>query len=714
MQTRAVTFVEVAVFAPLPGTFTYQWPEHLGESRQGIRVRVPFGKGSRTGLVMSLMAEAPESVSCKPVLDRLDDAPLLPEAYSHWLARSARSYLSTLGEMCEAALAWAQDDGRRFRCAEPEQLKQFDALLAAGFPTRAVRTLKKIRELAALPDTQWRLQQAMAAGVVEEVLEDLPALKAGHESIPSQLTEAQQAACEAVLQAHGCFRSFLLFGATGSGKTEVYLRCAESLIGQGGKVLILVPEIGLTPMWLSRLAARFPRITSWHSAMTPAEKQAVRARLHEIDVLVGTRSALFLPLPGLSMIVVDEEHDNSFKQMDGVHYSARDMALLLGQELKIPVLLGSATPSLESWRQVQLGSMQCLKLPERISSHQAIVPRIVDMRVHQREAGHELFSPALLKALKTTQESGQQSILFLNRRGYAPALQCTACGDVTECPACSLRLTLHRKAGQLRCHSCGFVRRAPRTCEACGEDALMPLGAGTEKLEDTLHAVLPELRFARFDRDAVQSHGKLMQVLEDFVSGKLDCLIGTQMLVKGHHFPNVTLVGVINADLGLSLPDFRAGERWWQQMTQVVGRAGRGDMPGEVIIQTCNPDAPWLARIGDSYAESILNEELGLREALNFPPYARWVRIVFSAMDAGRAMQAAGKLAEACRHVDGIQVTGPMACALDRLAGRFRVELILRDPSRKILPWKLAPLLEAIPVPSGVRRKVDVDPQDLM
>jgi len=529
------------------------------------------------------------------------------------------------------------------------------------------------------------------------------------EERPNTLKSIQRIFVAKILKARKQFQPFLLFGDTGSGKTEVYLKAAEALVKQGKQVLILVPEIGLTPMWLARLSQRFDTLMTWHSAMSDRERMLVRANLNSLDVLIGTRSALFLPLSRLSLIVVDEEHDASFKQHDGVAYSARDMALLLAQEKKIPLVLGSATPSLESWRQVNLGHMKLLEMPERISGYAAIQPNIVDMR-----GNHEVLSDALLQALRDTREAKQQSILFLNRRGYAPALQCSACGFVPECHACSLRLTLHRQKGELRCHGCGYMRRVRRVCETCGEDALLPLGVGTEKIEEVLEKHVPDLRFARFDRDVVRTQTQLQDMLQAFADGQLDCLIGTQMLVKGHHFPKVTLVGVVNADLGLNLPDFRAGERWWQQMTQVMGRAGRGEHVGRVLIQTCNPEAAWLARLGDVDARITLDEEMALRQALSFPPFGRWVRVVFSSPSREKAEKAAEAMAVVIRTWDHIQIGGPMACAMEKIAHRFRVEVLIRDASRKILPWKLAPLLHQLRVPSGVRRHVDVDPQDMM
>jgi len=700
----------VVVFAPLHTVYTYQWLDALDTPLKGIRVRVPLGSGERIGVIQCIHQEPP-SDSYKYVLDRLDIYPLYDDLQQRFLQRLAQYYLANEGQVWEMALAWAVDAKRRFCYADKHVLSQIDDVLAQAFHSKAAISLQTIvKRCDKYP--QYRVLKVLEAGCLEERVQDRSqksiVMETGSDCEYTLLSK-QSEACDEIIATGLNFRSFLLFGVTGSGKTEVYLRAAQQRVKEGGQILILVPEIGLTPMWLSRLSSRFKRLATWHSAMPHAEKIAVRHDLVNLDVLIGTRSALFLPLPRLAMIVVDEEHDSSFKQQDGVGYSARDMSLLLAQEKNIPVVLGSATPSLESWRQVKIGSMTLLELPERVSGHAAITPEIIDMR-----GNHTVLSEGFLQALKDTKAAGKQSIVFLNRRGYAPALQCTACGHVPECHACSIRLTLHRRAGQLRCHSCDYKRRVPRVCDHCGEDSLLPLGAGTEKIDELLSEYLPELKFARFDRDVVQSQAQLKQTLQQFAQGELDCLVGTQMLVKGHHFPNVTLVGVVNADLGLNLPDFRAGERWWQQMTQVIGRAGRGDCPGRVLIQTCNPDAPWLLRVGDVQARSILDEEQELREALSFPPFGRWVRIVFSARDLHRAQKAADILAGVLHQWDQVKVSGPMQCALERVARRFRVELLLRDATRKVLPWKLTPILKAVAIPSGVRRRVDVDPQDMM
>ncbi|MDX8405292.1 MAG: primosomal protein N' [Mariprofundus sp.] len=702
--------VEVAVFSPLPGCFSYSWPQIFGEPLPGLRVRVPFGNGVRNGVIIRVAYVEPLQIELKAVLDRLDALPLYDAARMLWVERVRRYYLASAGEAWQTSLAWAaHDQVRAFRAPDVAALAAAMPDLAPVFGNRRALSLKTIAARSPLSALVHHLLAACRAGVLEEVQHPplLQQAEGGAEAL--RLTGAQHSAVQALVEARG-FQPFLLFGRTGSGKTEVYLRAASDAIARGKRVLVLVPEIGLTPMWIARLQSRFARVAVWHSALTERQRLAVRQHLSETDILIGTRSALFLPLPDLAMIVVDEEHDGSFKQQDGMAYSARDMAVLLAQQLDIPIVLGSATPSLESWRQAAAGHYRRIDLPSRIATHTALIkPEIIDMRSVDGS-----ISPLLFAAMQQTLAAGDQMILFLNRRGYSPALQCTACGDVPQCPGCSLSLTLHRRAGQLRCHSCGFNRRVPLACEGCGEAALMPMGEGTEKIDDWLQQHMPALRFSRFDRDVVTSHARLSTILGEFERREIDCLLGTQMLVKGHDFPHVTLVGVINADQGMNMPDFRAGERWWQQMTQVTGRAGRGDKPGRMLIQTRMPEATWLPRIAEGESEATLTDELALREMLQYPPFARWVRVVFSAMRVDRANQAALDLAESCRKLEQVMVSGPMPCAIERLAGRFRFEVLLRDTSRQFLPWKLMPVLESLKIPSGVRRRVDVDPQDMM
>jgi len=713
-QTAIAACVEVAVFAPLAGSFTYRWPQSLGVPIIGIRIQVPFGNGRRSGIVLAVVSEPADTSKLKTVADRLDEEPLLNGVRLQWLKRVRRYYLVQSGDLWRCALGWAmQDDSRKFRCLDREPLAHSYPNLTDVFHSRAAMTMKTIQQRA----TERRgihhmVRNACRDGLMEEVRPEpvWHSAQARPCAETPKPTIAQQRAIDAITANLRRFQPFLLFGRTGSGKTEVYLQAATAVIAGGGQVLVLVPEIGLTPLWLARLRQRFNKTALWHSAMTPRERLAVREYLSETEVLIGTRSALFLPLPRLALIVIDEEHDASFKQQEGMAYSARDMGVLLAQQLNIPVVLGSATPSLESWKQVKTGHYQRLDLPNRIQRDTApVATKIVDMRGVDSPVSDELLS-----ALQQTLEAHEQSILFLNRRGYAPALQCTACGDVPQCPDCSLRLTLHRRAGQLRCHSCGFRRRTPKTCEACGEAAFLPLGEGTEKLEEWLSEHLPALRFARFDRDVITSHTRLEQTLTAFEQGDIDCLIGTQMLVKGHDFPNVTLVGVINADLGVNLPDFRAGERWWQQMTQITGRAGRGMKAGQVVIQTRMPEANWFERIDEAQAGNTLDDELKLRDMLSFPPFSRWVRIVFASPRLQRAESIAAAFAHRCQNISGLDITGPMPCPMERRARQFRVEVLLRDNARTVLPWALAPVFNAVAMPRDVRIRIDVDPLDMM
>ncbi|MDQ6950480.1 MAG: primosomal protein N' [Mariprofundales bacterium] len=712
---KSPLLVAVALFAPLPRLFTYAWPASLGNPEVGVRLRVPLAAALRTGVVERVLTavEASEIAQdrLKWVEDRLDHAPLLPPQYVIWSARLAAYYLALPGDRWALPLAWAADEQRRrFRPRDTVRLSQENPALSFLFRNLTPLTQATIVARLGASDSYWQLRQAEIDGLIEEVVEPLATLHRNDEPVVAQLTPPQQQAVDALALSGDRFAPHLLFGCTGSGKTEVYIRAARRVVDQGGQVLILVPEIGLTPMWLARVAQRLGVVAAWHSGLKPRQKHAVRHALDRVDCVVGTRSSLFLPLQRLGLIVVDEEHDASFKQSDGVAFSARDMAVLLAQQLQIPLVLGSATPSVESWRLASEGRYRLLTLPSRIGRASTVTTQVIDMR-----GSRDILSPGLLAALEATHAAGQQSILYLNRRGYAPALHCTACGHVPLCRHCAARLTLHRGRGELRCHLCGWKRRVQDRCDSCGEVALLPLGAGTERIFELLAERLPTLATARMDRDAIRSPEDLSVLLGQFGSGEVDCLIGTQMVVKGHHFPNVTLVGVVQADLGLNLPDLRAAERWWQQLTQVIGRAGRGEVAGRTLLQSYQPDHPWLSRLGDAYAESILREELALRRDMQAPPFSRWVRVVFSALHTERALDAAQQMVDGVASLLTAEVgcIGPIPCAIERINRRFRYEVLLRDPSRNCLPWALAPLLTQ-PIPRGVRRRIDVDPVEMM
>ncbi|MDQ6963981.1 MAG: primosomal protein N', partial [Mariprofundales bacterium] len=693
-SNQPVTVVEVAIFAPLQSCFTYLWSATLGEPLVAIRTLVPLGSSLRLGVVerISTMHQG-EIEGYKEVADRLDVKPLLPSEYRVWSARMAAYYLALPGERWETALAWAADEGRRrFRVSDVDALAtEMPAMWAAFGASRRIVTQATVRKRLACSGSYWQLRIAEQNGWVVEVVEEELSVAAdttANDQGRVILNPDQQQAVDALVEAQGGFLCHLLFGCTGSGKTEVYVRAAEQVIAAGGQVLVLVPEIGLTPMWLSRVTERLGSVGVWHSALKPRARHALRSRLDQVDAVVGTRSALFLPLPRLQFIIVDEEHDGSFKQHDGVPFSARDMAVLLGQQIGVPVVLGSATPSMESWHQAHSGRYRLLTLPNRVGGGGVVTTRVVDMR-----GSYDLLSPELLTALARTRDAGQQSILYLNRRGYSPALHCTACGAVPLCRNCTARMTLHRTRRELRCHLCSWQRRVPNRCDSCGEQALLPLGAGTERLVELLATELPQLRVARLDRDVVLSMEQHIETLDRFACGEVDCLIGTQMVVKGHHFPRVTLIGVVQADLGLNLPDVRAAERWWQQLTQVIGRAGRGSEVGETLLQSYQPDHPWLGQLGDGFASAILQQEMVMRQQMSAPPFSRWVRVVFSALSEERALEGARRLGEAAANMAGVQMSGPIPCAIERINRRFRFELLFRDESRKLLPWALKPVL---------------------
>ncbi|MDQ6962772.1 MAG: primosomal protein N' [Mariprofundaceae bacterium] len=686
--------------------FTYQWPFSDVRAAKGMRVLVPFGKTRRMAVVMAVRTQCDLKVTVKSVLDVLDETPLYSELWWSFFSRMQAYYLVTPALMFAGVYAWAgSDEQQQFYCADLDALAELDIELAALFKHRKT---KRMNAIAKKVDDAWlRVRRACLEGVLQAVL---PSLEQRQTVEPHLVLKPDQVVVLGAILAGSGFAPSLLFGATGSGKTEVYLRAICHYVAQGNQVLVLVPEIGLVPQWLAYLDRYCACVGQWHSSMNISDRLAVRLNLDKVNVVVGTRSALFLPLPRLAMIIVDEEHDGSFKQQEGMRYSARDMAILLAQTLQLPIVLGSATPSLESWYQAKQGKYQLLRLAERIQKHVLVKPEIVDLR-HKREP----INVRLIQALEKTKSKGQQSLLYLNRRGYAPSLYCCDCTHIVQCPWCSRSLTLHLKQNKLRCHSCGFKTKTITQCAECQSESLVPLGVGTERVLEQLKEALPELRVEVLDRDRVSSEKVLHQLLDDFKAGDIDCLVGTQMLVKGHHFPNVTLVGVVHADLGLNMPDFRAEERWWQQLTQVLGRAGRGEHAGRVMIQTLQPDAQWLFQLGDPQAESVLDKGLLQRQQFSYPPFARWVRIVFSAIFLKDALQAAQSCVEHLgKQSWKVEVIGPMPCVFERQAGRFRYEVLLKDASRRYLPWCLQGLESALPTSAKVRRIIDVDPYDMM
>jgi primosomal protein N' (replication factor Y) len=530
-------------------------------------------------------------------------------------------------------------------------------------------------------------------------------------------TAEQAAAVASIAAAHGRYESFLLHGVTGSGKTEVYLRAIAAVVARGEQALVLVPEIALTPQLVGRFAERFDApLAVLHSGLTDQERlHAWRAAgSGAAPVVIGTRSAIFAPLAKPGLIVVDEEHDASYKQQEGFRYSARDLALVRAQRLGVPVVLGSATPSLESLGRIQQGRGVLLGLPTRTAGARPPQMHLVDLRRHAATQG--IATPTLY-AMKRHLDAGAQVLLYLNRRGYAPSLFCPGCGWVAPCPRCDARLTVHQRERSLHCHHCGTQQPIPATCPNCAEP-VKPVGQGTERIEEVIDGLFPGVPLARIDRDAMRHRGSLEETLDRVQRGEVRILVGTQMLTKGHHFPDVSLVVVLNADQGLFGTDFRAAERLAQTIIQVGGRAGRAERPGEVLIQSEFPDHPLLTQLVAGGYDAFAGAALEERRAARWPPYARIAVLRAEAAQRDAPLEfldRARELAESFA-VPDVEALGPAAAPMERRAGHYRAQLLLHAPSHVQLQRLFAawvPAVEELPSARKVRWSLDVDPLEL-
>ena len=552
---------------------------------------------------------------------------------------------------------------------------------------------------------------------VRDALEDSPAC--GPASAPR--LNADQTTALAALTAEGAHGAFLLFGVTGSGKTEVFLGAAAAALARGRQVCVLVPEIGLTPQLVGRFKARFgDDVAVLHSGLTGRDRLAHwrRVRAGEARVLVGARSALFAPFRDLGLVVVDEEHDDSYKQDDGVRYNARDLAVVLAKRWNCPAVLASATPSMESWFNATQGRYHLLRLPVRATPRPVPEIEIVDMTKIERPSDkpRAVLAPICVDALRATFDRGGQAVVLYNRRGYATLVQCQACGGAYECPNCGVSMTLHRAAGVVSCHYCGLRRPAQDACPACGAHELEELGKGTERIEDELRELFPDIAIARMDADTTAVRGSLHRLLDDFRAGRTQLVVGTQIIAKGHDFPGVHTAIVVSVDQGLRMPDFRAAERAYALLVQVAGRAGRGDHPGRVLVQTWKTDHYALAELGS--VEGFLDRELRLRRALRYPPISRLVLVRLDGVDRQGVHAAAKLLARDLRGAvrAGVDVLGPALAAMPKLVGRWRYQIILRGAQPGPFRVWLSSVAERLSSASGagVRVTVDVDPRDLM
>ncbi len=751
---RDPILVEVALPVPLHRRFTYTVPEALvSRVMPGVRVAVPFGGRKLAGIVVGRPATAPQGVRLKAVAGVLDAEPVFPSELLAFLAEASSYYLHPLGEVLRAAApALPADAMRRLRrdgfLADDESLpgrrvatRTVLSVRAADAPPEGTRLGKRQRAVLALLEERGevtleelrahvRAPRATIRGLADkglvtteehEVLADpFFGAPAPPDTAPT-LTGPQTAAVGAVLEAMhgGRAEAFLLHGVTGSGKTEVYLRVIAEARERGRGALLLVPEIALTPQLVARFRARFgDAIAVLHSGLGQRERHDAWRGLRSgaLGIAIGARSALFSPVPALGVIVVDEEHDPSFKQEEGFRYQARDMAMLRAHRAGAVCILGSATPSIESYYLSEQGRVTRLELPERATAQRMPAVEVVDLtRNKNGPSGHPLVSAPLHRALERCLADGRQAILFLNRRGFAPSLRCNDCGEVMQCPACSVALTEHRRAGVLRCHYCDFATPPGETCPHCGADALERIGVGTEQLEEFLAETFAPARVARLDRDTASGAG-VESVLDRLRRGDIDILVGTQMVTKGHDVPNVTVVGVVLADQSLAFPDFRAGERTFQLLAQVAGRAGRGAHEGRVVFQTFQPDHPAVRYAAAHDYVGFYRSEVRARGELGYAPFSRLVSVRVDAGDeaeARRAVETLARVARAQRAVRdrAVQVLGPAPAPIARLRGRYRYRLMLRGRDRRLLREVSIALSARIDEGLGpARASLDVDP----
>ncbi|WP_300442920.1 primosomal protein N' [Zoogloea sp.] len=721
--------VRVALPIPLPQCFDYT-AENVSAGDLGRCVRVPFGRGEKTGLIVGLPDAADLPVErLKPVIAIQREAPALPADWLELVEFAARYYQHPLGEVVAMALPPRLRKADAVAGAEADPLLDLtaagrEALLAGKRESRALALLRDIetrgpRRRSVLREGEAGtpvVADALKRGWIAASVAADPAAMAG----APVLTEEQQAAVEAMSASLGQFQPFLLAGVTGSGKTEVYLRLVQQVIAQGGQALILVPEIALTPQLEGRVAGRFPaaRVVSLHSALAEGARSQgfVQAMEGRAEIVLGTRLSVFTPLPRLGLIVVDEEHDASYKQHEGVRYSARDLAIWRARQRSVPIVLGSATPSLESWHAADTGRYRRVELANRAVAASLPKVRPVDIRREHLQNG---VSEHLLRAIEARLQRGEQSLVFLNRRGYAPVLSCPSCGWVSKCPHCTANMVLHLADKRLRCHHCSFESGIPVACPGCGNQDIQPFGRGTQRLEETLGERFPDARVLRVDRDAARTRSQWDALLDQIGRGDADILVGTQMMAKGHDFPKLTFVGVLNADSSLFAADFRAPERLFQQLMQVGGRAGRGELPGEVMVQTQYPDHPLyqcLARHDFARYAALQLEE---RKTARFPPFAANALLCANAPELALALDWLKQARDAAlpfAQAFGVQVFDAVPMRMVRLARRERAQLLVEAPGRPALQAFLTAwsrLLWALKPPRELRWHLDVDPAEV-
>ena len=727
--------MQVALPVRLRRLFDYR-VDHLAKVPDtGARVLVPLQKRKVVGVVCASSETSALPLSKLKAVSRvLDDKPLLPKELFRLLLWAAAYYHHPIGDVLQTALPVRL---RRDSPAEPKPVvlwrisdagrERLDTIPARYAAQRQVLELLVSAEGAALPSKSLSstlpnvatvLARLETQGFVEKVVVDTPGLPREHEAPPT-LNQAQQAASVSLEEAAGTYAPFLLDGITGSGKTEVYLDCACRTIARGRQALVLVPEIALTPQLIARFEERLgSALAVLHSGLTDTERHRAwwRAREGSAAVVLGTRSAVFAPLARPGVIIVDEEHDLSYKQREGFRYQARDIAVKRAQLADIPVVLGSATPSLESMANAANGRYRHLKLESRAGSAKLPKVEILDLN---RLALNDGLSAPVVGALKECLLRGEQSLVFVNRRGFAPVIVCTDCGWQALCPRCDARQTLHRASGRAICHHCGRQAPAPSTCPQCQKETLFPAGEGTQRVEEALVRIFPEAVVMRIDSDALGAPDEMARALQAVRDRKVDILVGTQMLSKGHDFAGVTLVCVLAADQGLYSLDFRGSERLFQQLSQVSGRAGRRETRGAVLVQTAHPEDPAFARLREHNFAGFAKEALVERQTAGYPPYVRFALMRAESTQSGAAirfLQSAALAGENLASRSAVEIMTPVPSPMERRAGRFRAQLLVRSKDERrfhrfLEDWVQG--IEASREAARVRWSLDVDPQEM-
>lgn len=732
----------VSVAVPVPGLGVLSYRAPAGATlHKGARVHVPLRGRRVVGVVIDASATPPAGQDLREIDEVIDNDSFVPPDVVDLAVWIGDYYMSGPGSVLALAMPAAARTGASdsFKTA-----RVYEALASESghTPRLTAKQAAALDALRAHPDgmrvaelTERKIGRAIVDGLVkrglvqardEVVMRDPFAERAGEgaawaanvrQPVEPALTAHQRDAFRRLEDAASShmFRTLLLHGVTGSGKTELYLQLGSRIIASGRRALILVPEIALTPALAGLVRQRFgDRVAIQHSGLSDGERhdQWFRIRRGEVDVVVGTRGAVLAPIDKLGLIVVDEEQDASYKQDEAPRYHARDVAIVRARAQGALVVLASATPSLESANHARAGRYDLVRLRARILSRPLPAVRIVNMRDEYSAQGADVvLSRPLVEAIGTRLGRAEQSLILLNRRGFASVIFCRACGSSLECPHCSVSLTYHRMQRRVRCHYCNYAAAAPNRCGSCQGEFLEQLGFGTERIEAEIRATFPGARVARVDRDTIRRRGAVTRVLEGVARGEIDVVVGTQMVAKGHDFPAVTLVGVVSADVGLGLPDFRAAERTFQLVTQVVGRAGRGEAPGEAIVQTLYPDHYAIKAASAQDYDAFFEREMQFRDALRYPPSVAMINVIVKGRTADAAMMAAHDLAKRTRHRHPHgQVVGPAPAALAKVRDEFRAQFFIKGQQRRPMRVALAAALDARP---ELRRHVvvDVDPQ---